>query len=467
MSMRLLVRIPSKMKTWLKPRKYLRMGHLVTFLVAAILATGLAVWMIQGGKKRPYTPAWPFSSGFHPLDVKKPDTPTADQLVKPARIIKGVIRPGETFNIILDRQRVDKRVSAEVIRGLSTVIDFKRCRPGESFCLSLDQQGHVMQCLYEKSPFEVYRLQPSRKNLQMLEARRVPVSLERRVSRISGIIEHSLFNSFGKAGAATRLTVAFADIFSSQIDFNTESRPGDYFELIYERYFKDGALVGYGRILAARYCSPGLRDLEAYYYEPTGKKSGCYYDASGAELGASFLRSPLPVYRLTSRFTKRRFHPILKVYRPHYGVDLAAPIGTPVMAAADGWVKFVGWQRGFGRIVILHHRGGYKTYYGHLSRFGHGIRKGIKVKQKQIIGYVGSSGLATGPHLDYRIKQNGVFKNPFSLRFKPRSRLEGQELKRFRIYIRKWRQNLKEGDDKGTLFIETKKFMGPPSGWSG
>ncbi len=444
------------------------MNHPVAFLSAAILAACFAIaWMIHGNEKHtPVTPGSPLSVS-HPQDVKKPDTPIADQHMRPARIIRGVIRSGETFNSTLARQKVDKRVSAEIIRGLSTVIDFKRCRPGESFCLSLDQKGHLMQCLYEKSPFEVYRLRPSHEDLQVLEAIRVPVSLELRVSRISGIIESSLFNSFIKAGATSRLTVAFADIFASQIDFNTESRSDDYFELIYERYFKDGVFVGYGRILAARYCSPGLRDLEAYYYEPAGKESGRYYDASGAELGASFLRSPLPVYRLTSKFTRRRLHPILKVYRPHYGVDLAAPVGTPVMAAADGWVKFVGWQRGFGRIVILGHRGGYRTYYGHLSRFGHGIKKGVKVRQKQVIGYVGSSGLATGPHLDYRIKQNGVFRNPFSLKFKPRSRLRGLKLERFKAYVGKWRHELKEGNDKGTLFVVTKKFIGPPNGWSG
>ncbi|MBW2164429.1 MAG: M23 family metallopeptidase [Deltaproteobacteria bacterium] len=235
--------------------------------------------------------------------------------------------------------------------------------------------------------------------------------------------------------------MAFTDIFASRLDFNTETRLGDQFDVIVEEYFKDDRFVGYGK--------------------------GKYYDSDGREVGTSFLRSPLPVYRVTSKFSKRRLHPILKVYRPHLGVDLAAPIGTRIMAAADGRVSFVGWQKGFGRTVILKHPGGYKTYYGHLSRFAKGIKKGIRVEQKQIIGYVGSSGLSTGPHLDYRIKENGIFKNPFNMKFKPKSKLAGKALDDYIEEQGEWRQLIENNSAPKTLQIETRKIRERPDGWLG
>ncbi|MHB1014423.1 MAG: M23 family metallopeptidase, partial [Desulfurivibrionaceae bacterium] len=148
----------------------------------------------------------------------------------------------------------------------------------------------------------------------------------------------------------------------------------------------------------------------------------------GFELGESFIRSPVPMARVSSGFSYHRLHPVLDIIRPHLGVDLAAPVGTPIMAASDGRVEFAGWKGGFGKQIILDHSGGYKTYYGHLSRFAVNIKAGARVRQKQIIGYVGATGIATGPHLDYRMAQNGVFANPFNVKFRPRSQLAGTQL---------------------------------------
>jgi len=361
--------------------------------------------------------------------------------IKPAVIVKGTIRSGETFSHALERNRVDRALESQVIEGLSQVVDFRKCRPGDSFCVSLDDCGGLIRCTYERSPLEIYALEPNEDSKGKFHAFRDSVLLECRLTKLSGIIDSSLFSTFSKIGASSRLTMAFTDIFASRLDFNTETRLGDQFDVIVEEYFKDDRFVGYGK--------------------------GKYYDSDGREVGTSFLRSPLPVYRVTSKFSKRRLHPILKVYRPHLGVDLAAPIGTRIMAAADGRVSFVGWQKGFGRTVILKHPGGYKTYYGHLSRFAKGIKKGIRVEQKQIIGYVGSSGLSTGPHLDYRIKENGIFKNPFNMKFKPKSKLAGKALDDYIEEQGEWRQLIENNSAPKTLQIETRKIRERPDGWLG
>ncbi len=385
---------------------------------------------------------------------------------KPAVIVKGIIRPGETFSHALERNKVDRALESQVIEGFSQVVDFRKCRPGDSFCVSLDDCGGLIRCTYERSPLEIYALEPNEDNKSKFHAFRDPVLLECRLTKLSGIIDSSLFSAFSKIGANSRLTMAFTDIFASSLDFNTETRLGDQFDVIVEEYFKDDRFVGYGKIVAAQYKNH-YKGFDAYYYRPEGQTKGKYYDSTGREVGTSFLKSPLPVYRVTSKFSRRRLHPILKVYRPHLGVDLAAPIGTRIMAAADGRVSFAGWQKGFGRTVILKHLGGYKTYYGHLSRFAKGIKKGIRVEQKQIIGYVGSSGLSTGPHLDYRIKENGVFRNPFNMKFKPKSRLSGKALDDYIEEQGEWGQLLENNSVPKTLQIETRKIRKQPDGWLG
>jgi murein DD-endopeptidase MepM/ murein hydrolase activator NlpD len=402
-----------------------------------------------------------------PAENKDTEAPTGYKAkIEPAVIVKGTIRSGETFSHALERNKLDSSLESQVIKGLSIVVDFRKCRPGDSFRICLDDCGELVRCTYERGPLEIYALEPNEDDTGEFHAFRDPVLLECRLTKLSGIIYSSLFSAFSRIGANNRLAMAFADIFASRLDFNTETSPSDRFDVIVEEYFKDDHFVGYGRIVAARYKNH-CRVLDAYYYKPEGQTKGKYYDSAGQEVGTSFLRSPLPVYRVTSRFSKRRLHPILKVYRPHHGVDLAAPTGTRVMAAADGRISFVGWQRGYGRIVVLKHPGGYKTYYGHLSRFAKGIKKGVGVEQKQIIGYVGASGLATGPHLDYRIKENGVFRNPFDMKFKPKSRLSGKALDDYIEEQSNWGQLLNNGSAPKTLLIETRKIRERPDGWLG
>lgn len=343
------------------------------------------------------------------------------------REIRGRLKKGESLEVLLSRLEVPPAASNEIISSLRQCLDFRKLMPKDEISVRLDDQNLLQSCSYEVSPFEIYDV--ARLKDSFLANRRTIV-LERNLERISGTVSESLFQGFSGLAEKPSLVYAFADIFSSKIDFNTETRSGDRFNVIVEKYFKDGVFIGYGKILFASYhLIEDDRTLNAYSFENDGRLG--YFNEQGEELGTSFLRSPVPIGRITSRFTFHRKHPITGIVKPHLGVDLAAPVGTPIMAAADGKVIFAGVKGGFGKQIILQHGNGYRTHYGHLSRFAKGVKRGKTVSQKQIIGYVGSTGVSTGPHLDYRLQENGVFRNPFAVKFKPRSILSGAELQAF------------------------------------
>jgi murein DD-endopeptidase MepM/ murein hydrolase activator NlpD len=214
-------------------------------------------------------------------------------------------------------------------------------------------------------------------------------------------------------------------IFESEFDFTADTRNGDRFRVLVEKRYAGEAFVDYGRVLAAQYVSDG-KVLTGVGFEPRGARFG-YFDLGGRSLRKSFLKSPLEFSRITSGFTYARPHPILGGTRPHLAIDYAAPVGTPVRAVADAVVVKAGWNGGNGISVTLRHHKGYETMYNHLSRLGPAVRTGVKVRQRQVIGYVGSTGLSTGPHLDYRVARNGVFVNPLNEKFVPGQPIAGKE----------------------------------------
>jgi murein DD-endopeptidase MepM/ murein hydrolase activator NlpD len=203
-----------------------------------------------------------------------------------------------------------------------------------------------------------------------------------------------------------------ADVLRWDLDFNRDLRSGDQFQVVYEEISLDGVRDRTGEVVGLAFWNRGRR-LEAY------RHGGGYYDGEGRPLQKMFLRSPLPFTRVTSRFSHRRFHPVLKTYRPHYGVDYGAPTGTPVRATANGVVQFAAWGKGSGRMVKIRHANDYLTAYLHLSKFGSGISPGRRVRQGDVIGYVGSTGLATAPHLDYRVQLRGKWIDPLSIKSVP------------------------------------------------
>jgi murein DD-endopeptidase MepM/ murein hydrolase activator NlpD len=347
-------------------------------------------------------------------------------------LVEGELQSGDTLSQSLTRYNIDPTVRQQILDNLASCLDFRRLRPKDKYRVFLDDQGQLLRCEYETGPLESYSIT---RNADTFVAQRESINVSIKTCMIEDSISTSLFDAFAKNEMKAPLVYTFADIFSSRLDFNTEIQKDDTFQVVFEKYFKDDEFIGYGNILYARYQQQSGRTYEGFFYQLDGSTAGSYFDADGRELGTSFIKSPVPLGRVTSKFSFRRIHPISGIIRPHLGVDLAAPVGTPVMATADGAVSSIGFQGGFGRQIVISHPEGYKTYYGHLSRFSKGLKRGSRVTQKQIIGYVGSSGISTGPHLDYRVQQFGNFHDPFSLEFKPKSVLAGEKLVRFKGHI--------------------------------
>lgn len=233
---------------------------------------------------------------------------------------------------------------------------------------------------------------------------------ERRVVMQSGTIDSSLFAATDSVGIPDSIAGAFAELFSGELDLHRDIRRGDRFAIIYEMIYSNGYPVRPGRIVAAEFENQG-RQFQAVFYE-NRDGSGDFYTPSGRSMRQSFLRSPLEFSRVTSGFSSNRFHPVLQVWRAHKGTDFGAPIGTRVRSTAEGVVVFAGWQNGYGKVVEVRHAGNFLTKYGHLSDFAGSIKKGLRVEQGQVLGYVGMSGLASGPHLHYEFHVNGVQADP-------------------------------------------------------
>ncbi len=265
---------------------------------------------------------------------------------------------------------------------------------------------------------------------------------ERRIETrsVQGTLAGSLEESIREAGGPPTLAYRLADVFQWDLDFTKDLRKGDRFEVLYQEVRLDGEFHEVGSVFAAVYDNHG-RLHEAYRYGD----AGVYYDGEGRPMRKMFLRSPLRYSRITSQFSRRRFHPVLKEYRPHYGVDYGAPVGTPVQVTANGVVTFAGWDRGGGKVVKVQHPGGYLTAYLHLSRFGGGIRRGARVRQGDIIAYTGATGLASGPHLDYRVKHHERWIDPLTLKGVRDEPIPSSRLASFRAWRDELRTGLRDG----------------------
>jgi murein DD-endopeptidase MepM/ murein hydrolase activator NlpD len=265
--------------------------------------------------------------------------------------------------------------------------------------------------------------------LDGISAVRIERPIVSEVVRLEGVVESSLFGAMDGAGGDPELAVRVAEIYQWDIDFLRDLRKGDTFVVVVDRQTVDGEFFGWGTVFASRFVNDE-RTLDAVVYPDDSGQLG-YYDLEGRPLRKQFLRSPLKFSRVTSRFSMNRFHPVLRRRMPHYGVDYGAPVGTPVRVTADGTVTFAGRKGGGGNMVTVRHTNGYETNYLHLSRYGRGIQRGARVSQGQVVGYVGSTGLSTGPHLDYRVTLNGKWINPLSISSPPVKPLSEERLQRF------------------------------------
>ena len=260
---------------------------------------------------------------------------------------------------------------------------------------------------------------------------------------IEGKIESSLWDSAAKAGLHSQVIYELTDIFSSQIDFEREIHGGDSWSVVIEKRSVDGKFYDWGKIQAARYT---LKDIDhrAILFIVDGKRA--YFTPDGDSLNGMFLKSPLKFSRITSTFQIKRFHPILKINRPHRGVDYAASTGTPIHAVAEGRVEYVGWQNGGGNIVRIRHNSTYETAYKHMSRFSSGLHKNSRVQQGEVIGYVGMTGLATAPHLHFEFYENGKYMDPLGIKFPRKESLSKTQLHTFQLQSKKMLTLLQKSD---------------------
>ena len=316
-------------------------------------------------------------------------------------VVEGSVKEKATLYESLVQKKIPIRWIDLILSELRSHVDFKRINGG-TYHFITDMEGELVRFLFETSPTEVYEIE---KGPQGYVTKEKEVPLDRYLVKVEGEIRSSLYEAVDAAGEKDSLALSFAEILAWEIDFYQDLREGDRIKVLVEKIYKEDQFIQYGTIYGVEY-EQGGKIIRGIRYRDD------YYSEEGISLRKAFLKAPLRFDRISSRFSGARRHPVLGGVRPHYGVDYAAPAGTPVWAVADATVFSVGWNGGFGKQVIVRHMNGYKSYYGHLSRYGPGIRKGIRVTQKQIIGYVGSTGLSTGPHLDYRLTKDGRFRNP-------------------------------------------------------
>jgi murein DD-endopeptidase MepM/ murein hydrolase activator NlpD len=365
------------------------------------------------------------------------DAPSTEDASEPAlERIERELQSGETLSRALADLGLDRAGAHEVSTVVARWVDPRRLRPGVELAAHRDDGGVVRaldMTLDGKGVLSLRRAGEAWEG-SWREFERTAVTRS-----VRGVLEGGLEGALARAGAPGDLAYAVSEVLQWDLDFNRDLRRGDEFEVLFEERFVEGRPAGLGEVLSVRYVNRG-RAIEAYRFA-----EGAYYDAEGRPLQKMFLRSPMPYSRITSRFSSRRFHPVLMVHRPHYGVDYGAPTGTPARVTASGVVAFMGWDGGGGKTVKVRHPNGYLTAYLHLSRFPSGLRVGDRVGQGEIIGYVGSTGLSTGPHLDYRVQKNGRWIDPLGLRSVPADPVPTTRLAEFRALRDAMRVSLESG----------------------
>ncbi|WP_413438456.1 OapA family protein [Sulfuriferula sp. GW1] len=318
------------------------------------------------------------------------------------------IESGDTVATILDRLGVSSEESAKFLHNPAATRALAQIKPGRRIQAQTTDSGELLWLRHINSSGSLLQISRQGQNFTVTQQQ---AALETRTVMKSGEIHNSLFGATDAAGIPDSIVTQMATLFSADIDFHRDIRRGDQFKVVYEVLYSSGEPVMTGHILAAEFTNNGHTYKAVYFRQPDGK--GEYYTPDGKSLKKAFLRSPIEFSRISSGFGMR-YHPILKQWREHKGVDYAAPAGTKIKAVADAVVAFAGQENGYGNFILLQHSGNYSTAYGHLSAFAKGLHKGEKIHQGDVIGYVGSTGWATGPHLHFEFRIAGVAVNPLT-----------------------------------------------------
>jgi murein DD-endopeptidase MepM/ murein hydrolase activator NlpD len=339
----------------------------------------------------------------------KSEDPTAEE----ARVVEGTMGENDTVERAWKRDGLSPKLVNEIAVALGKVFDLRTTRAGHAYTLRFDAEDQLRSVEYRVSPALAYRV--TRDAGDLFRAVKDEKPLDTRIGEIGGVIGSSLYDAIRKSGESTALVGWFVDTFAWDLNFYTDSNAGDRFKILVEKKFLGGKFYKYGRVLAAEY-KGRTGTFRAFWFQPADGSPGSYYTEHGESIVKSLLKTPLKYVRVSSTFDRHRFHPILHTERAHLGVDYAAPIGTPVWATAPGRVAFVGPRGGAGNAVILEHANNLSSTYMHLSKFARGLAVGQHVRQKQVIGYVGMTGLATGPHLHFSLREKGAFVDPLKLK---------------------------------------------------
>lgn len=393
-------------------------------LAAAIVGAGI-FQLTQMVSARPDTVAAVVSTADVPVPVATATTATPTLTVAaneartattrtatPAALPPGemttlTVAKGDTLSRLFANNHLSRSDLASIMHGGSTVKALRSIRVGQKITVSHDANGHVLGLSTKLNDAQELIVQTT---AQGYHAGVAEIPFTTHTGYAHGVIENSLFDAAGRAGLSDKVTMQLIHLFGWDIDFAHDVRSGDAFTVLYQKIKREGEPETDGPILAAEFTAQGDTYRIVRFVAPDGDAD--YYTPDGHSVRKALLRAPVAYTRISSSFSLHRMNPVLHYIRPHYGTDYAAPMGTPIVAAGDGSITFRGREHGFGRVVKIKDGGDYSTLYAHMSRFAKGQHVGTRVKQGEVIGYVGMSGEATGPHLHYQIMVNGVPRNP-------------------------------------------------------
>jgi murein DD-endopeptidase MepM/ murein hydrolase activator NlpD len=345
------------------------------------------------------------------------------------------IRPGDSLGAVFNRLGIEDQQAQAFVRADKVARSILSLKTGKRIQAETDENGLLLTLhatIADKDQFKTVTI--TRKGDKFV-SNAAPAQLERRVEMRSRNINSSLYAATDDAVDGSQIPDSVVnqiiEMFSTSIDFRSDLKRGDRFNVVYETFWLDGEMVRTGRILAGEFVNRGVAYQSVWYEDPVTHQGG-YYSLDGKSLKKAFLKSPVAFNRISSGFSMR-VHPVFGTWKKHEGVDMAAPMGTPIKASGDGVVEFVGTQNGYGNFVVLKHWSNYSTAYGHMSRFASGLHRGQKVSQGDVIGYVGTTGWATGPHLHYEFRIGGRATDPMAMKNLQQQPLTPGEMTRFKM----------------------------------
>jgi murein DD-endopeptidase MepM/ murein hydrolase activator NlpD len=376
--------------------------HLLTLTVVVLLLAVAGALLFSSGSSQN------LEASTAPAEISAP--PVALSAPQPVRHeIANRVQPGETITALLGDYFSPQEIH-ELNKRSREVFPFTKICAGQPYRICTTD-GDFESFIYEIDDQEQLVIRRDEEETLM---ERVPIIYDVERELVQGVIKTSLFDAVMDIGEDSKLAIALADIFAWDIDFILDLRVGDTFQAMVEKRFRDGEPAGYGRVLAAEFVNR-KKVYRAFRFEDKDGRAS-YYDEAGRNVRKAFLKAPLSFTRISSGYTMKRFHPVTKTWKAHPAIDYAAPPGTPIMTVGDGSIKRIGYTRGNGNFIEVRHSNGYSTLYLHMKGFARGMKRGKKVTQGQVIGYVGSTGLATGPHLCFRMRKNGSPVNPYRVK---------------------------------------------------